>query len=440
MSRKNTKQQQKNTADNAVIEGEVVNSSEESTKEQAADTSADGQESPSAEEQTTADAKADTAEETSKADAEDKADDAEVEAPAAARAAPAQEAKQGATWPGKVALILSVAALGASGYLYWLTLQQTQANDMLRGSLAQEVKNDLNASNSESQRAIADLSRRLDDARAQANADKVSVEELHLRLTRGMEQFNAKQQDTSTEWLLAEVEYLLRLANQRVLMEKTSDGALTLLKSADKLLKETDDISIYDVRKAVAADIAALEAVPVVDTEGVFLKLGAMNEQVDQLRLIPLAEKRELPELLKEITPESVSETWATGLKENWNKALDKLNSLIVIQKRDEKIEPLLSPKETFYLKQNLHLMLEQAQMALLQREQGAFDNSLNSAQQWAAEYFDKNDSATQAIVRGVEELKSVKVAPEVPEITGSLRELKAYLKRMTKLKEEGAK
>ena len=187
MSRKNTKQQQKNTADNAVIEGEVVNSSEESTKEQAAETSADGQESPSAEEQTTADAKADTAEETSKADAEDKADDAEVEAPAAASAAPAQEAKQGATWPGKVALILSVAALGASGYLYWLTLQQTQANDMLRGSLAQEVKNDLNASNSESQRAIADLSRRLDDARAQANADKVSVEELHLRLTRGME-------------------------------------------------------------------------------------------------------------------------------------------------------------------------------------------------------------------------------------------------------------
>lgn len=430
MSKKEN-QQQDNTPETDVIEGELVETATESKEtpdeadakdEQASDK--DQEDAPANDTET-----ADKSEET--AAVSDDGDKQNVQA---------EEQKPGATWPGKVALALSIAALGASGYLYWLTLQQTQANDMLRNSLAQDVQSQISASTNEANRAMADLGRRLDDVRTQAAADKIGVEELHLRLTRSMQQINAKQQDNSTEWLLAEVEYLLRLANQRVLMEKTSDGALTLMKSADKLLKETDDVSIYEVRKAVAADIAALEAVPVVDTEGVFLKLGAMNEQVDKLRLIPLAEKRELPELLKEITPDSVSETWTAGLKANWNKAMDKLSSLVVIQHRDEKIEPLLSPKETFYLKQNLHMMLEQAQMALLQREQGAYDNSLNKAQKWAAEYFDKKDAATQAIVRGLEELKPVKVAPEVPEITGSLRELKAYLKRMTQLKEEGAK
>lgn len=423
MSEKDKKQQKNNTPDNDVIEGELVKDSDKEA-EKSADTSApETQEA----EQNSADEQAEAVSDNS----------AETDAPAEKAT---EEKKPGATWPGKVALILSVAALGASGYLYWLTLQQTQSNEMLRSSLAQDVQNNLTSSNNETNRSIADLGRRLDDVRTQAAADKIGVEELQLRLTRSMQQINAKQQDNSTEWLLAEVEYLLRLANQRVLMEKTADGALTLLKSADKILSETDDVTIYEVRKALATDIAALEAVPQVDTEGVFLKLGAMNDQVEKLRLIPLAEKRELPDLLKEITPDSVSESWASGMKANWNSAMDKLGSLVVIQQRDGKIEPLLSPKETFYLKQNLHLMLEQAQMALLQREQGAYDNSLIKAQAWAAEYFDKKDAATQALVRGLEDLKPVQVSPEVPDISGSLRELKDYLKRMTKLKEEGAK
>lgn len=429
MSEKDKNQQQDNTPENDVIEGELVKDSDKETVDTAETSATDAKEVDAKEEDTTAEAAG--------ADTVEGGATAEAVTPAADET---KEKKQGATWPGKVALVLSVAALGASGYLYWLTLQQTQANQQLRNSMAQEVQNNLNANSNETNRAIADLGRRLEDVRTQASADKIGVEELHLRLTRSMEQINAKQQDTSTEWLLAEVEYLLRLANQRVLMEKTSDGALTLLKSADKLLKETDDVTIYEVRKAVAADIAALEAVPVVDTEGVFLKLGAMNDQVENLRLIPIADKRELPELLKEITPDSVSESWTAGVKENWNNALDKLSSLVVIQQRDEKIEPLLSPKETFYLKQNLHLMLEQAQMALLQREQGAYDNSLVKAQQWAGDFFDKKDATTQSIVRGLEELKAVQVSPEVPDISGSLRELKAYLKRMAKLKEEGAK
>ena len=423
MSEKDKKQQKNNTPDNDVIEGELVKDSDKEA-ENSADTSAPE----------TQEAEQNSADEQAEAVSDNSAD---TDAPAAKAT---EEKKPGATWPGKVALILSVAALGASGYLYWLTLQQTQSNEMLRSSLAQDVQNNLTSSNNETNRSIADLGRRLDDVRTQASADKIGVEELQLRLTRSMQQINAKQQDNSTEWLLAEVEYLLRLANQRVLMEKTADGALTLLKSADKILSETDDVTIYEVRQALATDIAALEAVPQVDTEGVFLKLGAMNDQVEKLRLIPLAEKRELPDLLKEITPDSVSESWASGMKANWNSAMDKLGSLVVIQQRDGKIEPLLSPKETFYLKQNLHLMLEQAQMALLQREQGAYDNSLVKAQTGAAEYFDKKDAATQAIVRGLEDLKPVQVSPEVPDISGSLRELKGYLKRMTKLKEEGAK
>ena len=306
-------------------------------------------------------------------------------------------------------------------------------------------------------KAVADVNSQLTDAKSlvtsqvssvnqnltllqsQSSKEQKGIEELQTRLTQSIQQVTAKQSNSRKDWLLAEVEYLLRLANQRILMENTSSGALSLLVSADKILKETDDVSIYGVRKALASDIAALESVPTYDLEGSYLKLAALSELISKLRLVPLTDKNKLPSLIEDITPESMSETWSSGLKESWAKAVDKVEKLIVIQHRDEPIEPLLSPEQNYYLQQNLHLMLEQAQLALLQKNQIAFDHSLAKAEEWASTYFEEKDSITQALLRGIVELKELKISPEMPNISGSLNALKTYLKQVTKLKEEGA-
>jgi len=353
--------------------------------------------------------------------------------------APAAATTAGATWPGKLALALSFAALGASGYLYWMSMQQTQQNVQLRSEINAKVDSMLSGARSDLSSNLADVNRQLGEVKAQANTDKNNVNELQNRLTRSMKQVMAQQHNSRKDWLLAEVEYLLRLANQRILMENTVNGALQLLKSADKILAETDDVTIYDIRKAVAADIAALEAVPQLDSEGLFLKLGAMNRQVADLRVTPLSQQHQLPEMLKEITPESVQASWASGVQESWGKAMAKLESLIVIQHRDEPVKPLLSPEQKYYLQQNLNLMLEQAQLALLQRRQESFDSALNKAEEWLGTYFQQDDGTTQALLRGIGELKSTQVSPTLPDISNSLTELKAYLQQMTALKQKGA-
>lgn len=351
----------------------------------------------------------------------------------------AEKEKKPATWPGKLALPISIIALGAAGYLYWLSLQQSDSVAQNNAAIEAQVSASLSDARGSIDQALAGMNQTLGQLKSQSQADKDNIDELQARLTKSIQQVTANQKTNRKDWLLAEVEYLLRLANQRVLMEQTSAGALKLLKSADKILKETDDVSIYDVRKALAADIAALEAVPVLDTEGVFLKLGALNNQVQNLRLIPISKQHKLPDLLEEVTPEVVEESWAAGLQESWSKATDKLNKLVVIQHRDEPIEPLLSPQQTYYLQQNLHLMLEQAQLALLQRKQSSYDASLNKAHDWVSTYFEQSDGTTQSLLRGISELKSVKVTAEMPDISGSLRSLKNYLAHMTKLKEQGA-
>ncbi|MBP0049591.1 uroporphyrinogen-III C-methyltransferase [Marinobacterium sp. AK62] len=354
---------------------------------------------------------------------------------------PAQEQadapRQGATWPGKLALALSLIALGGGAYLFWEGWQLKQVNSQQQTRINQQVETAIANGRAETAEAIAGVSRELGQLQARAEADKANIDQLQDRLTRSIQQVTATAEVSRKDWLLAEVEYLLRLANQRVLMEQTASGALNLLKSADEILRETDDVTLYDVRKALADDIAALEAVPRLDTEGMFLKLSALNRQVSELRVTPVTDKRQLPSLLEELTPESVEESWGEGLKASWNQAMNKFEQLIVIQHHDEPVKPLMSPEQTFFLQQNLHLMLEQAQMALLQRKQQAYNASLEKAHDWIGTHFNPEDAATQAMLRGLNELQGINVAPELPDISGSLTALKGYLQEMQALREK---
>ncbi len=350
-----------------------------------------------------------------------------------------EKTKSARRWPALVALVLSIIALVLIGYLGWQGWQWQQGN----AQALQQISEQADSAQADSQAQLAQeldsLQQQMATLKSQAQTDKSGIDALQERLTQSIQQVMSGQQSSRKDWLLAEVEYLLRLANQRVLMEQTADGALKLLKSADLILKETDDVSIYEVRKALAADIAALESVPRLDTEGAFLQLGALNTQVDHLSLVPITNKSELPALLEQITPDSVSESWTQGLKASLDGAMNKFEQLIVIQHRDEPVEPLLSPEQHFFLQQNLHLMLEQAQLALLQRKQNAYDSALGKAENWIDTYFDPQDATTNALLRGIAELKLLQVSPEVPDISGSLNTLKAYLQQMTKLKQEGA-
>lgn len=344
-------------------------------------------------------------------------------------------------WPARTALVIALAALGLSGYLFYQN-QQLQNNTV---KLAAEVETRLASNATEVARTVssvteqaANINQQLGQLQEQTVASQRNVDGLQERLTQSIRQVQAQQVISEKDWLLAEAEYLLRLANQRVLMEQSATGALALLRSADEILRQADDVALYPVREALAEDIAALDAVPRLDTEGVFLRLSALNARVSDLRMTPVTDRQQLPDLLEEMTPEAVRDTWGAGAKNALSSAMSKLDQLVVIQHRDEPVEPLLSPEQTYYLQQNLHLMLEQAQHALLQRRQGAYSHSLEKASHWIADYFEPSDATTQSLLRGIDELKAVEVAPEVPSINASLDALQTHISELRRLKREG--
>ena len=336
-----------------------------------------------------------------------------------------------------LALLLALISLGVIGYGYTL-IQKMHVQQSEQVNALQQQLGDSDAFNRQLQQQNGQILGELNQMRSASSEQQRNVDELQNRLSKAMQQVSKLGTDSRKDWLLAEVEYLLRLANQRVLMERTAGGALSLLKGADQILKETDDVSIYPVRKALAQDIVALEAVPELDIDGMFLKLAAINGQVDNLRLLPITDKHQLPEMLKEITPETMSQSWQDGMADSWASAMDKLGNLIVIRHRDEPVTPLLSPEQHYFLTQNLYLMLEQTQLALLQGKQDAYNAGLEKSKAWIDTYFEASDATTQALLRGLAELQGVNIAPSLPDISGSLKQLKNLSGRAAQSRRSG--
>ena len=357
---------------------------------------------------------------------------------------------------GKLALVISLIALGAVGFQYYQTQQNANTNAAASTQIASlkkelsesiaavstkadSVKNAADATVSKAQATLAQVEGNLEKLKAAESQKSNDIDDLQQRLTKSIQQVenSSLKQNSRKDWLLAEVEYLLRLANQRVLMENTPVGALALLKSADQILQQTDDVSIFSVRKALAADMSALAAVPNIDQEGLYLKIDALSGQINNLKLVPLTDKKKLPSVIDDVATGVAQDSQESTFSKVWGKASAKLEKLVVISRRDSAIEPLLSPAQQAGLLQNLHILFEQTQLSLLQRKQAPYLRSIEKAEVIVKTYFQAKDGTTVALLNGLQELKEQNVSVNLPSIAGSLNTLKAYLKQSADIKSE---
>ena len=225
------------------------------------------------------------------------------------------------------------------------------------------------------------------------------------------------------DWLLAEAQYLLRLANQRLIMADDLVAAKALLLSADSILAEMEDVALHDVRAAVAADLAAVRAVPKRDIQGMYLVLAALIEQAGKLVIF------QLPEQVSSAADQP-AENWQGRLKQGYESALLKLSDYIIIRRRDVPIEALMDPQWEGLVRQNLRMLLEQAQVALLSGNQTLFRESLARANHWVAEFFDADEAAARALSQEILTLQERNIAVEMPDISRSLAAVDVALER----------
>ncbi|WP_336367433.1 uroporphyrinogen-III C-methyltransferase [Marinobacter sp. C2H3] len=237
---------------------------------------------------------------------------------------------------------------------------------------------------------------------------------------------------TRTDWLLAEAEYLLRIANQRLQVEKDIRGAAKALAAADDVLKESDDVGVYPVREAVAKERMALRSIENVDRTGLYLALEAAIDQVQQITD---------QALIREAAPGFVAGTDGGGesardaveggpsvFTRAWNAVTDTLSRIVVVRRLDEPVKPLLSPDQSAYARLNLQLMLEEAEMAVLRGNQTLYVQALEKARRTIDDWYNPEYPGVQALAGSLTELAGRNVDPALPDISRSLDLLKRRL------------
>ncbi len=354
----------------------------------------------------------------------------------------------GGTAVAWLALLLVLSLAGGAGWLLWQA--QEREADLLQRLAALEAEDrsapapapvsapaasgadvsGLRAEVETLERQFGILLPQLQEQRQSAQQQRQALEEQTARLQALEAQLGeqrgelAKLSDGDQEsWLLAEVEYLLRLANQRLLMTADAASARGLLQSADTLLRQLEDVSLHPVRRAVAADIAALRALPEIDIEGLYLRLSALVDQVAGLVIFELPEREAGPTAVE-------ADDWQQRLRQGYEEALQTLSRYVTVRRREMPFEALIDPQWEALLRQNLVMLLQQAQVALLSGNQSLYHASLQRAQRWLTEYYTADEVATTAAARELDDLAAQAIAAELPDISRSLQALDAVMEQ----------
>jgi uroporphyrin-3 C-methyltransferase len=107
-----------------------------------------------------------------------------------------------------------------------------------------------------------------------------------------------------------------------------------------------------------------------------------------------------------------------------------RLSQLVDYRASGVIITPILPPREEYYLRQNLVLQLQMAQMALLRGDQAIYAGALAEAEGWVPTYFDVESARTRAMIATLDSLSKIDIDRQFPDISGSLRVAREHMVR----------
>ena len=240
-------------------------------------------------------------------------------------------------------------------------------------------------------------------------------------------QLNAMQQTINQipgakmdDWKLAEVEYLLRLGNQRVNLQQELSAAWALFDASNQILASLDDPGLLMVREKIAEEMLLLGQDKKIDRQGIYTQIQALKASIHQDILPPSS-----------YTDETAVKDVSNSTNEDSNKSLmEQLKSLVSLKRSDAPFDAPLNTQQYQLLEHSLRLMLEQAQWALLKADQTLYVASLNNASQWIDSKL-RHQKAT-ILSDSINQLKEKNIQLDIPDVSQSLRILRQILSDRT--------
>lgn len=322
---------------------------------------------------------------------------------------------------------------------WWVAQQEISS---LREDMAQRLKSGEAVSAEtkvlvrNSQESLKELQAKvnvLEGKQVEAQSQQLALEQLYQELSKSRD-----------DWMLAEIEQVLSTANQQLQLAGNVQGAVIALQNADNRLSRSDTPQFITIRRAIAKDLERLRALPVVDLTGIALRLDSVISQVDAVPL--LADEKPVASVTQPKASRRAAKTtdakasagtsaaptdWMTDLENAWHSWTSEMwtevRQLIQVRRVDVPDVLLLSPTQAYFARENLKLRLLNARLALTSRNESAFRNDLNAAQDAIAKYFDTRAKQTQTMQALLRQIQASNLSIEMPTLAESLNAVRNY-------------
>ena len=210
-----------------------------------------------------------------------------------------------------------------------------------------------------------------------------------------------------TDWTLLKARYYLELAQMNAYWSDNIDATDALLSQADALLATVHEPRVFSVRGAIATEKNSLHAIEKVDIAGVLTQLDAAAELSSQ---IPVHQVHSIlagnnAEKTPTLEHQPIS-SWSVRLKES----LAVLEKLVVVRRVDSDIQPVVSAAYVELVRENVGLILQEAQWAVLQRNEVIYQLTLRQAIKKITQSFDLQAVKTQTLLQQLHDLQKVQL------------------------------
>ncbi len=247
------------------------------------------------------------------------------------------------------------------------------------------------------------------EASARSSLNETRLSEVALQRSQ-LDELMQSLSRSRDENLVVDVESALRLAQQQAQLTGSVEPLLAALKTADLRLTRAAQPRLNAVRRALASDTEKIKAAAVTDIPSLLVKLDEISRLVEDLPVannvtaIIRAEKPDVP--AKAMGANSVAanqgSAWQAIVQNLWQKNWQIVRAELVKLVRVSRIESpdavLLSPEQTYFLRENLKLKILNARLGLLGRQIQSAKTDLASVADDVRKYSDPTSKQAQSL------------------------------------------
>lgn len=259
-----------------------------------------------------------------------------------------------------------------------------------------------------------------------------------------LEELMTSMSRSRDENLVVDIDSAVRLAQQQASLTGTAEPLLAALRAADQRIARAAQPRLAPLQRAIAKDTERIKAATLSDTPGLLVKLDELARMVDDLPLANAVAQSSgnaavKAALAKSPVAKSAAKSasgaagaddaspaaqWPQWLQTIAGAVRDEARGLVRVSRVDAPEAALLSPEQSFFVRENLKLKILNARLGLLARQSDASRADLQQAATSLLRYFDATARNTLQAQGLVLQIQSQLKATEVPRVDDTLAAL----------------